>query len=118
MSALEDQFFWQLKVAGLPLPDREVTGLIPGRRFRFDFAWISVRLIVEIQGGTWNAGKHGRGAGIAADAEKLAEAQLAGWTIFAVTSDQVQNGKGVRWVQRFFNQQQQKAPAATGAHCA
>jgi hypothetical protein len=54
------------------------------RRWRFDMAWPYVRVAVEIQGGVFNGGKHGRGEGIVKDHEKLNHAQLAGWIVLQV----------------------------------
>lgn len=99
MSKLEDNLAWQMKVAGLPEPVREFMAL-KGRRYRWDFAFEAARLLVEVQGGTWNGGKHGRGSGIAKDAEKLAEATLAGWRVLVCTPDQIRNGKALAWIQR------------------
>lgn len=99
MSALEDTLEWQFRMAGLPPPEREFRA-IPGRRYRWDFAFRAARLLVEVQGGVWTGGKHGRGSGIAKDAEKLAEATLAGWRVLVCTSDQIRSGKALDWVQR------------------
>jgi len=40
------------------------------------------------------------GAGYAKDCEKLNEAMLLGWRVLRVTSDQVFDGRAVRWIQR------------------
>jgi hypothetical protein len=52
---LEDLFALQVKLAGLPMPEREYRA-IKGRMFRFDFAWEKERLLVEINGGTYSGG--------------------------------------------------------------
>jgi len=59
-SALENLFAMQLDSAGLTGYVREYQA-IPGRKFRFDFAFLRERLLVEINGGTYNGGAHGRG---------------------------------------------------------
>lgn len=93
----EDMFAAQLADFGL-------TGYVrnyrfhPVRRWEFDFAWIAERVAVEIQGGTWVRGSHGRGGGIRRDAIKLAEANLLGWQLFFVTSDMVRDGSGLMYV--------------------
>lgn len=101
MSQLNEQMASQIRLAGLPVPEREVRA-IPGRRHRFDFAWAHFRLAVEVQGGTWNGGKHGRGSGIAKDTEKLNLAVIHGWQVMQFTSDQVRDGKALRWLQAYF----------------
>lgn len=66
------------KAKGLPRPDAELT-IIPGRRFRHDFGWPAYRVVIEVQGGVWSGGAHGRGVGITRDQEKLNLTTVAGW---------------------------------------
>lgn len=73
----------------------------PTRKFRFDFAWPSLRMAVEIDGGTWVAGRHTRGAGYARDCEKGNEAILLGWKVFHFTTDMVENGVGIATVKEY-----------------
>lgn len=103
MSKLEETFEAHLTLAGFTAFQREFSA-IPGRRFRWDFAWPSDKLLVEIQGGTWNGGKHGRGSGIAKDTEKLNLATLNGWRVMQFTPDQVRDGRALRWVQQVFRE--------------
>ena len=51
MSHLEDTLLWQIKAAGLPMPEREYRA-VKGRMFRFDFAWTEPnhRLLIEVNG--------------------------------------------------------------------
>lgn len=49
-SDLEQLFAFQVKAAGLPEPEREYRA-IKGRKFRFDFAWVERKLLVEVNGG-------------------------------------------------------------------
>lgn len=97
-SALEQTLAWQIRAAGLPQPCPEYLP-IPGRKFRFDFAWPERRLLVEVQGGAWNGGKHGRGSGILTDQEKLNLAQLAGWRVLQVGPSHIRDGKALAWIQ-------------------
>lgn len=61
--------------------EREVAA-IPGRKFRFDFAWPAERVAVEIQGGTFAAGRSAHsGASIRRDHEKHNLATLHGWRL-------------------------------------
>lgn len=83
-SALEEQFAWACRTVGLPTPQREYR-FLASRRFRFDFAWPEQKVAVEIEGGTWVAGRHTRGAGFEADCEKYNEAALAGWLVLRFT---------------------------------
>ena len=49
------------------------------RKFRADFAWPDHKIILEVEGGLWVSGKHGRGSGIVKDIEKQNEAAAMGW---------------------------------------
>lgn len=100
MSALEDALAFQIRVAGLPAPEREVQ-LVPERRFRWDFVWREPKpLVVEVDGGTWVNGGHNRGKQIASDAEKSALAAILGYRFFRVTGDQVHSGAALDWLIR------------------
>jgi very-short-patch-repair endonuclease len=65
------------------------------RRWRFDFAWPDLSVAVEIEGGTWSAGRHSRGAGFEADCMKYSEAAIRGWMVLRVTTDMVDDGRAV-----------------------
>ena len=93
-SPLEDLFAFQLASAGLTGYVREYKA-IPGRRFRFDFAWEKERLLVEINGGTYSGGSHGRGVGINRDYEKNNLAVLNGWRLLSFDTKQVKSGKAL-----------------------
>lgn len=81
--------------------NREFLG-IPDRKFRFDFANVSNKVAVEIQGGVFIYGGHSTGMGITRDCEKLALAILNGWTLFMFTSGQVRSGQAIKWLQEYF----------------
>ena len=76
---------------------------IPGRRFRFDFAWPEHKLAVEIDGGTWTRGRHVRPTGYAKDCEKMNLAQLEGWRVLRFTTEMVRDGTAVHMTQRALN---------------
>jgi len=104
MSDLENALAMQIKWAKLPEPEREFCRAIPGRKFRFDFAWPEFRLLVEVQGGTWINGGHSSGSGIARDCEKGNLATLAGWKVLHVTGDQIRSGIAIQFLQTFFEE--------------
>lgn len=100
---LEDQFFDQITLAGLPAPEREHR-FHPSRRWRFDFAWPSWKLAVEIDGGTFARGRtsgHTSISGMARDREKDAEAAILGWAVLRVDAKRVADGTGLEWVRRW-----------------
>jgi len=58
------------------------------RRFRWDYAIQEIRVLIEIQGGIWSGGAHGRGTGIMRDMEKLNYAASHGWRCLQYTPQQ------------------------------
>ena len=68
-----------------PQPQREYPFYQPYRQWRFDFAWPEQLVAVELEGGIFNAGRHGRGAGIADDAIKYNAAAFIGWAVIRIT---------------------------------
>ena len=75
--------YW-LKMLGGPTFDAEYR-FHPRRRWRFDFAWPSVKIAVEIDGGAYTRGRHTRGKGFEADCEKMNAAALLGWRVLRFT---------------------------------
>lgn len=98
---LEDILVKQLEKAGMPLPRRQCTEPWKGtgRRFRGDLCYLSDRLIVEVDGGTWSGGRHTSGGGYRRDCVKRALATIAGYRYINATSDQVKDGTALRWIQ-------------------
>lgn len=96
MSHLEETLLWQIKAAGLPMPEREYRA-VKGRMFRFDFAWTEPhhRLLVEVQGGIWQKSGHTSGRGVTRDMEKLNLAQLAGWRVMQFSRGMIESGEAL-----------------------
>lgn len=101
MSRLEETLLTQIRLAGLPEPKREVR-IIPGRKFRHDLCWDSIKLVVEVQGGTFTVGAHSTGTGIDRDCEKLNLTTINGWRTMAFTGTQIRSGQALRWLQSMF----------------
>ena len=101
MSALEDELYFQMQAIGLE-PIREYPAIL-GRKFRFDFALEEPMILIEVQGGTWSAGKmaHNSGTGIRRDCVKLNLAQLAGWKVLQFTSDMIRDGEALATLEKF-----------------
>lgn len=89
-SKLESRFLFLWRVAQGPPLEREVR-FHASRLWRADFAHLTSRTLIEIEGGIFQrgAGRHNRGAGYAKDAEKYLEAVLAGWTVIRLTEKQL-----------------------------
>ena len=103
-SALEDLFAFQLDAAGLTGYVREYAA-IPGRRFSWDFAFICERLLIEIQGGVWNGGAHGRPTGITRDMNKLNQAQIHGWKMLQFDTKMVKSGEALNVTEQILTNQ-------------
>lgn len=86
--------------AGLPEPEAEYR-FHPERRWRFDYAWPSHRVALEIEGGVFAKvqGRHSRGAGFRNDLEKYNTAATLGWRVVRVLPEQIHT-HAVDWVQR------------------
>ncbi len=97
-SALEEALLLQLLAEAAHTPPLREYRFAPPRRWRFDLAWPPRWLAVEVEGGTWSAGRHTRAAGYRADVEKYNAAALAGWTVLRVTADMVRDGTGAALV--------------------
>lgn len=91
----EDTLLVVLRAAGVPAPLREYSFAKP-RRFRFDFAWLKQKVAVEVDGGGWVGGRHGRGRGMETDARKYSLAAALGWRILRVTPSMIESREAVR----------------------
>lgn len=69
------------------------------RKWRFDFAGVSVRIAIEVEGGAFTSGRHTRGRGFIADMEKYNRATVLGWRVLRYTPGQMANGLFVSDVQ-------------------
>lgn len=91
----------QCAAAQLPAPTAEYR-FHPRRRWRFDWAWVPQQLALEIHGGAFlrTGGRHTRGAGFRADAEKFSEAAILHWKILHVLPEDVADGRALTLVAR------------------
>jgi hypothetical protein len=112
MSALEETLMRQLALERLPAPAREhrwaaeLLGSGKGLRerltraglrdWRFDAAWPTLKLAVEVEGGGWSGGRHTRGAGFAADLEKYHHAMAHGWTVYRCDGRLIRTGEAAK----------------------
>lgn len=81
-----------IRYHGWPTPTREYRFHL-ARRWRFDFAWPTRMLAVEVEGGTWISGAHSRGSHFESDCEKYNAAAIAGWCVLRFTTDMVTDGR-------------------------
>ncbi len=69
---------------GIPPPTTEYR-FHPVRRWKMDYAWVSAKIALEVEGGVFSGGRHTRGAGFLKDCEKYNSAALLGWIVLRVT---------------------------------
>jgi very-short-patch-repair endonuclease len=80
----EQAFLLTLKARKMPTPTPEFQ-FHPTRKFRLDWAWVEQKVGLEVDGGIWTGGAHGRGTGITRDQEKTNLAAGLGWRILRCT---------------------------------
>ncbi len=99
--SLELDLLAQIKLAGLPEPEREARWH-PARRWRFDMLWRDRMIAAEVEGGTWLAGggRHNRGRGYEEDCAKYNEAMLMGYRVLRFTRDAIEDGSAVATLER------------------
>lgn len=99
----EELFALQLKATKLTGFERELR-FAPPRRWRFDFAHRGLKIAIEVDGGTWIAGRHNRGSSIEKDMEKYNAAVAHGWRVLRGTSAMVADGRLIRAVEEIIDQ--------------
>jgi len=70
----------------------------PIRAWRFDYAWPSYMIALDIEGGIWTNGRHVRGKGFIGDLSKYNEAAMMGWCVLRVTTAQFKSGEAANLV--------------------
>ena len=98
-SELELELLSNIRMVGLPEPVREYKA-IPERRFRFDFAWVEQKLLVEVQGQIWKKGGHSSGVGIMRDHEKNNLAVINGWRVMYCNSNTITSGEAINQIEK------------------
>ena len=76
---------------GLQAPVAEFV-FAPPRKWRFDWAFESEMVALEIEGGVWTRGRHTRGKGFLGDMAKYNAAACLGWRIIRTTPTDFANG--------------------------
>jgi len=83
-----------IKAKKLPEPKRNYK-FASDRNYASDFAYLEIRLLIEVEGGTWMNGRHNRPEGYEEDCKKYNLANLLGWTILRYTSEMVKSGYAI-----------------------
>ncbi len=97
ISKIEESFALHVRALKLPVPEREHK-FHPWRKWRFDFAWVGLKIAVELEGGVWSGGRHTRGKGFTNDCEKINVATAMGWKVFRFTGDMVNDGRAAEFI--------------------
>ena len=101
-SDAEKKLAYQMLDVGLPTPETEFE-FSDERKWRFDFAWFNIMLAVEVEGGTWNRGRHVRPKGFEDDCIKYNHASLDGWVVLRVTTTMINDGRAIRFIQKAYD---------------
>ena len=91
------------QLVGLPDPATELL-FHPKRKWRFDYAWPTRMIAIEVHGGIHSGGRHTRGRWFVEDRAKMNEATLLGWTVLEVTPEHIKSGQLRAWLLAAFNQ--------------
>jgi very-short-patch-repair endonuclease len=109
----EETFLFWVKAVRLPVPERNFRFLTE-RKFEIDFAWPAWRVGVEIQGGIWTGGAHGRPSNILRDLIKHNLLLDAGWRVWHYTPDHVTTGEAVQHLEPILRACQDRDARAQG----
>ena len=90
-------FYALLKQAKIPRPVPEFR-FHPTRKWRIDFAWPSMQVGLEVDGGVWRGGRHTRGAGWIKDTEKLNTAVSMGWRMLRCMPSTLCDAETIRFL--------------------
>lgn len=91
------------QLVGFPDPATELL-FHPKRKWRFDYAWPTRMIALEVHGGIHSGGRHTRGRGFVEDRAKMNEATLLGWTVIEATPEHIKSGQLRAWLLAAFNQ--------------
>lgn len=100
-----------IRAKRLPTPEREHQ-FHPERKWKFDRAWLGLRVAVEIEGGFFGVGKPCRSCGrrkvaghtsiqrLLSDAEKYNAAAEIGWLVLRYSSKTIESGEAIEQIER------------------
>lgn len=92
-SVHEDSFWRQIVESGIPLPVRQFEfAKCIGRKYRADLAWPDERVLIEVDGGLYNGGRHSNGVGRENDMERDAISCALGWKLMRFSPRHVRSG--------------------------
>ena len=96
----EETLAQQIKALKLPPPERELL-FHPERKWRFDFAYPTIKIAVEVEGSTlYGRSRHSKGEGFENDCRKYNFATLLGWRVFRFSTAQVISGEAIELLEK------------------
>lgn len=109
-SRLEDILLNRIRIAKLPEPEREFQfAKDQGRRWAADFGWPDHHLLVEVEGGIYNQGRHTRGAGYEQDLLKYNAAALLGYRVLRFSERMISDGIAIQCIETALHNTEGKA---------
>ena len=84
----------------------------PLRKWRADYCFPRSKLLVEIEGGFWSGGRHGRGGGAIKDMEKYNAAAILGYAVLRFTPQQANNYSALQVINDWFLQHEARIQKA------
>lgn len=82
------------------------------RKWRFDFCWPDLMLVLEVEGGVWSGGRHTRGSGFVKDMEKYNAAAALGYVVLRTTPTDLRKTATFDLLKRAIERQQTIYPKA------
>lgn len=70
----------------------------PVRKWRFDYAFPSHKIALEVEGGVHTGGRHIRPRGFLNDMEKYNTASVMGWRVLRTTPDELRTFKTIQMI--------------------
>lgn len=98
-SELEEALLYQMRIKGIAEPKQEYR-FHDTRKWRFDFAWIEIKLACEVEGGIWSGGRHTQGTGYENDCDKYNTAVCSGWNVLRVTGSMIKDGRAIQYIEQ------------------
>ncbi len=92
-----------IKDRDLPTPIREYLFAWDelDRKWRADFAWPDLMLLVEVEGGTKGKSRHTQSAGYQVDCRKYNDAAFLGYAVLRFTAEMINSFEAVNTIQEF-----------------
>ena len=101
-SELETRLKNQIINFGLPVPESEYK-FHDFRKWRFDFAYPSKMVAIEVEGGVYNQGRHTRPKGFEGDCQKYNAAAMEGWVVLRFTGGMIKDGTAINTIKDCLN---------------